>query len=437
MSHAPKIILLTLGEELLLGLTRNAHLTYIGEQLRMAGAQLHANLTLSDQPSDIAEYFLPCWQSADVVITTGGLGPTSDDRTREVLAEALGEALAFDASILNAIQNRFDALGLTMTPNNRKQALRFANAVVLPNPNGTAPGLWLEKDGKTLVMLPGPPRELQPMFEREVLPRFRERGWLQSAERYLQIRTIGVPESGLETMLLPILERYPDAEVAYCAHQGQVDFRLSYSVEGREDELLRLAAECKRALGDDFLCVGHDTLPKIVSDILRRKGMTLATAESCTGGMIANAITDQPGASSVFLGGIVSYGDQAKADLLGVPEAMIQQHGAVSEEVALAMASGAAEKLEADYAISATGYAGPDGGTDAKPVGIVYIGLSSPRGIWARKLFFKGARSVIKTRALNAALDWLRRELLASDQIDDEDSKLLRAESAKILRSLR
>ena len=175
---------------------------------------MHANLTLSDTPADIEEHFRHYWNKADVLITTGGLGPTVDDRTKEIIAQVLGETLIFDTDIMAAIEARFRAIGRPMTDNNRKQAYRFRSATVLPNPNGTAPGLWLEKEGKTLVMLPGPPVELQPMFEKEVLPRFRDRGWLQSAESYLQIRTAGVGESSLETMLQPILSEYEGLEVA-------------------------------------------------------------------------------------------------------------------------------------------------------------------------------------------------------------------------------
>ena len=438
MSLQTKIILLTLGEELLLGLTANTHLTYIGSQLRQGGALLHANLTLSDSPEDIEQHFRHYWELADVVITTGGLGPTVDDRTKDIIAQVLGETLVFDSEIMAAIEARFATLGRPTTENNRKQAYRFKNAFVLPNPNGTAPGLWFEKSGKTLVMLPGPPNELQPMFESEVVPRFQARGWLQSAESYLQIRTVSVGESALETMLQPILAPHSSLEVAYCAHQGMVDFRISFPNQPeRYGELIAIAAECRGLLGENFLCCGHDSIVKVVSDMLRRRDLTLALAESCTGGLISSEFTDLPGASDFFMGGLTAYSSEMKSELLGVPEELIQQHTAVSSEVALAMAAGVSEKLETDYAISTTGYLGPLGGGDATPVGTVYIGLHSPRGIWAKKFTFKGSRTTIKRRVVNVALDWLRRELMVNIDSQDHTHEALRAESAKILRSLK
>ena len=244
MSSQTKIILLTLGDELLMGLTANTHLTYIGEKLRRGGAMLHANLTLSDAADDIAAHFKYFWDQADVLITTGGLGPTVDDRTREVIAATLGESLVFDEEIMSAIRRRFADRGMEVSDNNRKQAYRFEHGEALRNPNGTAPGAYLEKGGKTLVMLPGPPHELKPMFVSEVLPRFRAQGWLDEEENYLQIRTIGIGESALETKLQPLLDLYPNIEAAYCAHQGHVDFRLRNN--GCDDsELLELAAKCK------------------------------------------------------------------------------------------------------------------------------------------------------------------------------------------------
>ncbi len=438
MSPQTKIVLLTLGEELLLGLTANTHLSYIGNQLRLGGARLHANVTLSDDPIHIEEHFRYYWSVSDVVITTGGLGPTVDDRTKEIVASVLGENLVYDPEIMAAIEARFAALERAVTENNRKQAFRPANAVVLPNPNGTAPGLWLEKDGKTLIMLPGPPNEMQPMFELDVVSRFRARGWLQSSESYLQIRTVSVGESALETMLQPILSPHPTLEVAYCAHQGMVDFRLSFPDQPeRYGELIAIATDCRHLLGDNFLCCGHDTLVKVVSDMLRRRDQTLALAESCTGGLISSEFTDLPGASDFLIGGLTAYSSEMKSELLGVPEEMIQQHTAVSAEVALAMAAGVAEKLEADYALSTTGYLGPIDGGESAPAGTVFIGLHSPRGVWARKFAFKGSRTTIKRRVINAALDWLRRELMVNIESEDHSLEALRAESAKILRSLK
>lgn len=413
MPPNPKIILLTLGEELLLGLTPNGHLTYIGDQLRQVGTPLHANVTISDSPEDIKDYFEDYWKIADVLITTGGLGPTVDDRTKEVIGECLGEKLVYDPTVMQAIVDRFKSLGLELNENNRKQAYHFENAEVLHNPNGTAPGLWLEKDGKILAMLPGPPHELQPMFKDQVLPRLQSKGLVQDHENYIQIRTTGVGESNLETMLQVIAEREEGLELAYCAHPGLVDFRMSFPNQINPlDRLAELAEECKQMLGENFITIGNDSLVEIVSKMMRRRKLRLATVESCTGGYVANEITNLPGSSEYFVGGLATYSSGAKEDLISVPTELIQQHTAVSEEVAIAMAMGVAERLESDYALSLTGYIGPGGGTEKDPVGTVYIGLHSPSGTYAKRCTFRGPRVAQKRRAFNVAMDMLRRELL-------------------------
>ncbi|EDY81749.1 competence/damage-inducible protein CinA N-terminal domain, putative [Verrucomicrobiia bacterium DG1235] len=413
MTSHPKIILLTLGEELLLGLTPNGHLTYVGDQLRQAGVTLHANATISDAPADILEYFHLLWERADVMITTGGLGPTVDDRTKEIIAEYLNEELVYDEAIMQAIEDRFAMLRLNITKNNNKQAYRFANSEVLANPNGTAPGLWLETAGKILVMLPGPPHELQPMFQEKVLPRLLEKGIVQDRENYIQIRTTGIGESSLETMLQPMAKRESGLELAYCAHPGMVDFRMSFpGEENPHERFLKLASECKEMLGENFLTLGNESLVEIVSNLLRHKDLSLATAESCTGGYISNEITNLAGSSDFFVGGLATYSIDAKEDFLDVPEQLIQEFTAVSEEVATAMASGVAKRLRADYAISATGYIGPGGGTEKAPVGTVYIGLHTPNGATAKRFHFRGPRIAQKRRVLNAAMDMLRRELV-------------------------
>jgi len=437
MSSSKKFTLITLGEELLLGLTANSHLTYVGEQLRKRGITLHSNLTISDEDSEIKNRFLECWANSDVVITSGGLGPTVDDRTKESIAEALGEKLVLDEASLESIQKIFEGLGYKMADNNRKQAYRLEGSEAIHNNHGTAPGIWLERDGKILIMLPGPPSELHPMFEEFVIPRLEELDLLDSTENFLQIRTIGIGESTLEIQLQPILRRYPEVQVAYCAHKGQVDIRISVidSAESSKD-LIEIAGEIKECLGEGFLCIGYDSLPKVISDILKARDKSLALAESCTGGLISNTLTDISGSSQFFVGSIVCYSIEAKLDLLNVPEGMIQQHSPVSEEVAMAMAEGAADKFESDYALSVTGYAGPTGGTEENPTGTVFIGLHTPQKILSKRCFWKGSRKTIKQRALMEALNWLRLELISEAKSFDRESNKLRKESAKILRSL-
>lgn len=411
----PRFELVTLGDELLLGLTANSHLTWIGGQLGRRGVQLDRNVTVSDDAAVIARQFRESWARADVVITSGGLGPTCDDRTREVVAEVLGQELVFDPALMAAIEDRFAKFNRTCTPNNRKQAFRFARGEVLPNPNGTAPGLWAEQDGKVLVMLPGPPNELQPMFLDQVLPRLSKLGLISEQESYIQLRTAGVGESMLETRFQPIFDRYPGLGIAYCAHQWKVDCRVS-SPDGRyaRDVLAEIADECAALLGDDFVSFGHDSIAKVTADHLRQNGRTLAVAESCTGGLLSNSFTDICGASKFFMGGIVSYSNDSKMLLLDCPECLLSQHGAVSAECAVAMACGVAEQLSADYGLAITGYAGPTPGKccDENAVGTIYIGLHSPAGDWSKKLSYPGARATVKQRAVTAAIDWLRREVV-------------------------
>lgn len=413
--------LLTLGDELLLGLTANGHLTFIGAQLGRRGALLQRNVTITDEADAIAAQFRESWARADVVITTGGLGPTCDDRTRDAVAEVLGLKLVFDESIKRAIEDRFARFGRKMTDNNLKQAYVFDRGEVLPNANGTAPGLWAEQDGKVLVMLPGPPNELQPMWIDQVVPRLAARGLLLEREAYVQLRTAGIGESALETKLQPIFDRAgPALSVAFCAHQGAVDCRVS-SPSGAltASDLERIAAECVSLLGDDFVGYGHDSLARVCAELLRSQEKRLAVVETATGGMLAQAFTEVCGACKFFAGGVVCCSNDAKMQLLDVPECLLLQHGAVSDEAAVAMATGAAETLAADYALAVTGFAGSaENGTSANgnPVGTMFIALFSPAGVWSKKLSYPGPRPTVKVRAVNAALDWLRRELLRAQR---------------------
>ncbi len=411
--------LLTLGDELLLGLTANGHLTFIGSQLGRRGALLQRNVTITDEADAIAAQFRESWARADVVITTGGLGPTCDDRTRDALAEVLGRKLVFDPVTEQAITERFSRLGRKMTANNLKQAYVFEGGGVLPNANGTAPGLWLEQDGKVLVMLPGPPNELQPMFTDQVVPRLAALGLLLDRESYVQLRTAGVGESALETKLQPIFDRAgPGLSVAFCAHQGAVDCRVS-SPSGAltQSQLEGVAAECVALLGDDFICYGHDSLARVCAELLRTQEKRLAVVETATGGLLAQAFTEVCGACKFFAGGVVCCSNDAKMQLLDVPECLLMQHGAVSDEAAVAMATGAAETLGADYALAVTGFAGAAStGQNGNPIGTIFVALFSPAGVWSKKLSYPGPRPTIKVRAVNAALDWLRRELLRAQR---------------------
>ena len=413
MTETIRVETITLGDELLLGIRENAHLTYLGSQLAHHGIEPAANLVIRDQPDDIKLFFKDSWERSELVITTGGLGPTSDDLTRETIAEVLGEKMIYDTNIEDAIRQRFRQLERPIPESNSRQCYRPESAEVLPNPYGTAPGLYLKKDNKILVMLPGPAREMHPMFTDQVVPRLQKEGVFPEIDCYLQLRTAGIGESALAEKVQPMLDGIDGLVVGYCAHAGMVDLRLS-SLDANtlsEEQLHEIGESCRKALGEDFVCFGDRTLAGVIFGDLRSLDKTLAVAESCTGGLLSSQFTEVPGISKVFQGGAVCYHNDAKVQVLEVPESMVDQHGAVSEEVAIAMATGACEKYGADYGLSVTGFAGPTGGTQVLPIGTIYLGYASPLGVWAKKLNLRGDRASNRRRAATAALDWMRRKL--------------------------
>ena len=413
MHQQTRIELITLGDELLLGIRDNLHLTFLGEQLARHGQAIQRNLVVTDDPSEIEHNFRDSWERADIVITTGGLGPTSDDITREAIAKTLGLKLVHVPELEEKLRERFKSRGRTFTENILKQAYLIERAEVIRNAFGTAPGQWLRKDGKILIMLPGPGNEMRPMFENEALPKLQAEGIVGERQAYLQMRTFGAGESQLETILRPALEPCGDRlNIAFCAHHRGVDVRLCPARDTLDwTEIRKIGDQCRDLLGDDFVCFGDCATAKLVIDKLRALKKTLAVAESCTGGELSNAITEIPGASDVFVGGLVAYTNNVKMDLLKVSEDILHQHGAVSAECAVAMAVGAAECLGADYALSVTGFAGPGGGDDENPVGTVYLGYFSPAGFWSRRVHYPGNRRDVKKRAAQTALDWMRRRL--------------------------
>ena len=412
MTQPKTVELLFLGDELLLGLCSNSHLTFIGQRLSRSGLKLPRAQEIPDDPAAIRRAFLEARKRADIVITTGGLGPTSDDRTIDALAEALGRSLHHHTGIEASIRAHFQRRGAHLTDNNLRQCRIIEGAEVLENSRGTAPGQWLENDDGLLLILPGPPSELQPMFEESVLPRLIGLGWANERIPFLQIRTSGMGESQVAAILDPLFDDYGDRlQSAYCAHNGLVDVRLVAQTEEAlsPDELQALGDHCRDALGPAFVTFGDTPLSEIIIKHLRSLGKRLAVAESCTAGLLAARFADAYGASKVFVGGLVCYRNEAKENLLGIPSDLLEQHGAVSPECAVAMATGAAETFEADYALSVTGYAGPEGGRE--PVGTVYLGYYSPIGVWSCKIHHPGTREAVRERAVNSALDFMRRKL--------------------------
>ncbi len=414
MSKPVLVDVLNFGDELLMGLRVNGHLAFLGRELARHGVSVRRNEVIRDDVEEIRSAFLRSWEECDIVITTGGLGPTVDDLTREVVSDALGLKLELVDSVKVALEERFARLGRTLSSNNLRQCYVPEGAEVLMNMHGTAPGILMSMKGKLLLMLPGPRSELEPMFTNQALPRLQEEGFLSDEEQYIQLRTFGIPESALEQKLRRFLKGYSGLKISYCAHVGGVDLRLApdgddgFSIGG----LRGIAEHCMEMLGEDFVCFGDDSVAEIVLAYLRAQGRTLAVAESCTGGLLGGIFTDVPGASDLFQGGIVAYNEDIKIEHLDVPEIIIQQHGSVSPETAVAMATGVAEKFSADYGLSTTGFAGPGGGTADCPVGTVFIGLHTPLGAWSHRVHIEGSRNVIRERAANVGVDWLRRKLV-------------------------
>jgi len=408
-----KIEILNTGTELLLGNTLNTHGSWFGRQLFSMGLRVARQTTVPDGEA-IREAFSEMVVRADALLITGGLGPTSDDLTREIVAETLGIELHQDEQALRNLESFFAHRGKPMAPANLRQAMVPTGADVLPNPNGTAPGLYLPpringRSNCAVFLLPGPPRELYPMFHSEVAPRLLALAGVSDIAEAAELKFTGIGESDFHQGIDAALADIPGLEYGYCARIGEVDLRLIGPPEaisaGRD---LALNSFGRHLISDD-----GSSLEATVVRLLREKAAKLATAESCTGGLIANRLTNVPGASEIFTHGWVTYANEAKSSQLGVPMEIIEQHGAVSEEVARAMAEGALRESGADFAVSVTGIAGPTGGTEEKPVGTAWLGLAEKgAGTLAVKVFHPRARKDFKQAVSQSALDLLRRRLL-------------------------
>lgn len=407
-----RIEILNTGTELLLGNTLNTHGSWFGRQLFNMGLRVARQSTVPDGVA-IREAFEEMVVRSDALLITGGLGPTSDDLTREIVADSLGLELHQDEQALRTLEAFFTIRGKSMAAANLKQTFVPTGADVLPNPNGTAPGLYLPPrinrlSNCAIFLLPGPPRELYPMFHNEVAPRLRSLCGSADVASVCELKFTGVGESDFHHGVDDKLAALVGLEYGYCARMGEVDLRLI-----GKDEIIFTAREL--VLGKFAECLISDdgsSLEATVIRLLREKGRKLATAESCTGGLIANRLTNVPGASEVFTHGWVTYANEAKMDQLHVPAEMIAAHGAVSEDVARAMAEGALKESGADYAISVTGIAGPGGGTEEKPVGTAWLGLGV-RGGETRsvRVFHPRNRKDFKQSVSQSALNLLRLEI--------------------------
>ncbi len=407
-----RIEIINTGTELLLGNTLNTHGAWFGRELFKLGLRIARQTTVPDGDA-IRDSLLETLGRADAVIVTGGLGPTSDDLTREITAEVLDLELITDEAALRSLENFFAIRGKPMVDANLKQALCPVGADILPNPNGTAPGIYVPprlngKSNCAVFLLPGPPRELYPMYHHEVAPRLRALAGVETAHEALVLKFTGIGESdfhdGIDTQLATV----PGLEHGYCAHIGELDLRLigdSQALEkGRKITLERFQ---EFLISDD-----ESSLEKVVAQLLRKHQLKFATAESCTGGLIANRITDVPGCSEVFTHGFVTYANSAKTDLLGVSPNEIETQGAVSEAVARQMAEGALRVSGADIAVAVTGIAGPGGGSDEKPCGTAWIGVAMLNEMTESfKVFHPRNRKDFKLAVSQSALEAVRRKL--------------------------
>ncbi len=411
-----KLEVLTIGTELLLGYTVDTNAADLGRALAAAGAEITRRTTVADRPEAIRAGVAEALDRTGFVITTGGLGPTRDDMTKTVVAELLGKQLVLDESLLASIAARFQRMGRPMPAINRTQAEIPEGATTLPNPRGTAPGLWVEDArGRVVVLLPGVPREMRGLLVEEVLPRIVARqGGARRVVLSRTVRTTGVSESALAERVGPIEPEIAPLTLAYLPSVQGVDLRVTAWGLEPKDAAARLAAVVERltaAVGEHAYGEDDADLAAVLLDALRKGRHRLGVAESCTGGMLGERITHIPGASDTFIGGVVAYADVIKTAALKVPLETLEAYGAVSEETVRAMAEGAQRLFSADCSIAVTGIAGPGGGTPEKPVGTVWLAARVHTNTRALTRVLPGDRDDVRRRAVQAGLDLLRRLL--------------------------
>ena len=406
--------IIAVGSELLTPYRLDTNSLYLTEKLNALGIEVRFKTVVGDDRERLARVLRAALDRSNLIILTGGLGPTEDDVNREVVAEALARPLREVAEVRQSLEERFARLGRAMSPNNARQALVPEGAEWLENKKGTAPGLWIEEDGVRILLLPGPPHEMEAMFESACLPRLAR---LSTGERLSSrvYKVVGLPESEVDQRIAPIYKAYVNPTTTILAVAGAIEIHLRARA-ANEDEaqalLTELGDKIELALGDHVFSTRGESLEQIVAMYLNMKQKSVAVAESCTGGLLSERLTRVPGSSGYFLGGVVCYGNDLKTKLAGVPPALLETHGAVSKPVAQAMAEGIRSRSGANIGIGITGVAGPSGGTPEKPVGLVYISLADERGTQVREFRFPGDRERIRHWATQAALELIRRRMM-------------------------
>ena len=403
--------IIAVGSELLTPQRVDTNSLYLTDQLNALGVEVVRKTVVGDERERLTDSILGAIARSQIVVLTGGLGPTEDDLTRDAVATALDRPLIFHQDICDRIEARLRYFGRKMAEINKRQAYVVENAEILPNDRGTAPGQWILRDRVAIMLLPGPPMELKPMFEGYCVPRLQQLLPPQVI-RTRWLRCVGISESELDQLISPVYKSYPEIATTILAVSGEIHVHLRArrpTAEEAEALVAKASAEIEPLIGDRIYSCNGDSLEKVAGDLLRERHAHLAVAESATAGLLGGRITAVPSSSDYFRGGFITYSDQMKEKLLGVPAEMLAEHSAVSEPVARAMAEGARERTGSDYALSITGYAGPDG----EKAGLVFIGLAWPGGSEVRRIQWPADRERVRAFSTNIALDLLRRRLLA------------------------
>ena len=405
-----KAEIIAVGSELLTPDRLDTNSLFLTEELNKLGIEVVRKSIVGDNRDTLRAAFHEAMERVELVIASGGLGPTEDDLTRETVADLLGRKLQLNKAILQYIEGRFRQLGREMPPVNVRQAMVPEGAEVLENPRGSAPGLWIEDHGRWIALLPGPPRELKPMFQEQILPRLERRA---SGIRmfHRELRVAGMGESALEQRIQPIYTRYADVNTTILAAPGEIQIHLRIWTDDAaraQKTLDEISQSFELALTDRIFSQDGSSLEEVVANILTMNNATISAAESCTGGLLAQRLTSIPGSSSYFLGGVVCYSNELKTAWADVPPEILKAKGAVSSEVAIALADGIRRRVGSTLGVGITGIAGPGGGSEEKPVGTVHVAIAHAGGVKERSVRFPGDREAIRWHAAQLALDMVR-----------------------------
>lgn len=406
--------IIAIGSELLTPNFIDTNSIYLTEQLNAAGIPVVMKTIVGDDENYLEHAIRGSLERTPILIMIGGLGPTEDDVTRKVVARVLQRQLVLNDEILAKIQNRFKARGIEMPANNARQALVLTGSEVLDNPNGTAPGLWINAGKNQVILLPGPPSELKPMFETRCFPRLQKMSGGVVLARSV-FRTTGLGESALDARIASIYTKYKNPETTVLARLGQVEVRLTARGKNQEEAnrlLQEVGDQIDQALDKYIFARSEQSLEEVVGMYLVMKNASISIAESCTGGMLAERLTSVPGSSRYFMSGVITYSNESKMELAGIPPLLLEMQGAVSEEVARGLAEGIRQRAGTTIGVGVTGIAGPAGGSEEKPVGTVHVSVATPMETAHRRFQFPGDREKIRWQASQAALDMVRRQLM-------------------------